>query len=134
MHIHLDLIPGFVQHTAAKLAHLGEEVKTALTSNTAIEVEALVEKYFPAHELKTEIVALVDAAVKTCTKIATEDWSGVTARLQRLTADSTAILHGKKHTISTYIQWVEVVIRDILGGGSGTTNPADQHDITPTLP
>ncbi len=118
-----------MQHLAAGGAHLGEEVKAALQSETAIEAEALVDKFFPvAGNPRIELIALCDAAIKTCQKIAAEDWSGVTARLQRLTTDTTMLLHGKKHDISTYIQWVEAVIRDILDGGSGTNKPAEDDD------
>lgn len=126
MKIHLSFIPGKVQHAAAGGARLGQELKDALQSNKAIAAEALVDKYFPsAASLRGELISLVDAAAKTCQKIATEDWSGVTARLQRLTTDTTALLHGKKRSISTYIQWVEVVIRDILDGGSGVNKDAE---------
>jgi len=132
MKIHLDLIPGFVQHTAAAGAKFGEKIKADLESNTAIEVETLVDQFFPAAAgLRTELIALCQAGVNTCQKIAAEDWSGVTARLQRVVTDTTSLLHGKKHTISTYIQWCEVVIRDILDGGTGTTNPATQTELPP---
>jgi hypothetical protein len=115
MHIELALIPGEVQTLAQQGANLGQEVKAALQSNTAIEVEALVDKFFPeAAGLREELITLVTAATNTCEKIATADWSGVTSRLQRLVADTTSILHGQKHTLSTYIQWVEAVIRDVL--------------------
>lgn len=128
MKLHLSIIPGKVQHLAAGGAHLGEEIKAALQSSTAVEVEALVDKFFPAAgELKGELISLCDAGIKTCQKIATEDWSGVTARLQRLTTDTTMLLHGKKHTISTYIQWVEAVIRDILDGGTGVNKSANDE-------
>ena len=115
MHISLELIPTEIQALAAAGGKLGEEIKAALQSNTAIDIEALINKFYPeAGPLEAELVTLVTAATNTCEKISTEDWSGVTARLQRLVADTTALLHGSKHGISTYIQWVEAVIRDLL--------------------
>ena len=114
MHLSLELVPTEVQHIAEQLANLGQEVKTALQSNTAIDVEALVDKFVPdAAGLRQQLINLVTIAVNTCQKIVA-DWSGVTARLQRLVADTTSLLHGQKHTLSTYIQWVEAVIRDLL--------------------
>lgn len=128
MQIHLSFIPGKVQHFAANFANIGEKIKTALQSNTAIEIDALIDEFIPATAaLRPELIALTIAAVNTCTKIATEDWSGVTARLQRLTADASNVWTGNKHNISTLIQWVEVVIRDILDGGTGTNKPADDE-------
>ncbi len=115
MHIEVIAIPGEVKAIAGKLGVLTQAVKTALQSNVAIGATALIDMYYPdAGALRTELIALCEKAITTCQLIQAADWSGVTARLQRLVADSTAILHGKQHGISVYIQWVEVEIRDLL--------------------
>jgi hypothetical protein len=115
MHLKLELVPGEVQSIARAAANMCEKVKAALTGSTAIEVEALVDEFFPAAgPLRGELVKLVEVATASCEKIADADWSGVTARLQRVVADTSLLLHGGKHGISTYIQWVEAVIRDVL--------------------
>lgn len=118
MKFDISLIPGDVQHAAGKFARLTEELKAALQSNAAIVVTDLLAKYYPGiGALESEVVALCDAAIATCQKIQAEDWTGVTARLQRLVADCSHVMTGKEHGISKCISWVEVVIRDILDKG-----------------
>ena len=115
MKISLELIPGNVQHAAGKIAAMTMHIESLLKSGAAIEASALLAQFYPAAgALQPELVALCEAAVKTCQTIQAEDWSGVTARLQRLVTDSTNVLTGKEHGISKCIIWVETVIRDLL--------------------
>lgn len=115
MKIDITIIPHEVQTVAGKVAAMTQQIETLLKSNTAMEASALLSQFYPAAgALQPELVALCDAAIKTCQKIQGEDWSGVTARLQRLVADSTHVLTGKEHGISKCIIWVETIIRDLL--------------------
>lgn len=115
MKIDITLIPHEVQVSAGKVAKMTMAIETALKSNAAIVVADLLNQYYPgAGVLESELIQLCDAAIKTCQKIQAEDWSGVTARLQRLVSDSTNVLTGKEHGISKCISWCEIIIRDLL--------------------
>lgn len=115
MKIDITIIPHEVQTAAGKIAAMSMQIETLLKSNAAMEANALLTQFYPAAgALQPELVQLCDAAIKTCQKIQSEDWSGVTARLQRLVADSTHVLTGNAHGISKCIMWCEVVIRDLL--------------------
>jgi len=115
MKIDITLIPHAVQVGAGKLAKISMAIEAALKSNAAIDIEAIINQYYPgAGVLEAELIQLCEAAIKTCQKIQAEDWSGVTARLQRLVSDSTNILTGKEHGISKCISWCEIIIRDLL--------------------
>lgn len=115
MHFSLELVPTEVQTIAAKITAITQKIKADLQSNTAIDATAVVDAYYPeVGALRSELISLCDATIKTCTTIQSYDWAGVTARLQRLVTDSTSILHGQKHTLSTYLCWCETVISDII--------------------
>jgi hypothetical protein len=115
MKIDITIIPHEVQVAAGKIAAMSMQVETLLKSNTAMEASALLAQFYPAAgAMQPELVALCEAAIKTCQAIQHEDWSGVTARLQRLVADSTHVLTGNAHGISKCIIWCETIIRDLL--------------------
>ena len=106
MKFDITLIPTEIQTVAEKFAKLTQEVKTALQSNAGIVVEEILSKYYPGiGVLEPEIIALCNTALATCQKIQAEDWTGVTARLQRLVADCSNVMTGNTHGVSKCIAW-----------------------------
>lgn len=114
MFLNFDIthVPNDVQRIAAKVAKWTAQVREDLCKG---EVKAAAA-YIPEGEADREaLIGILDTAISTLVKIESTDLRGITARLQAVGSDLTALSHAsKKHTISFYIICFETVFRDLF--------------------
>jgi len=117
MKVNIELIPADLRAIATKMANVTTTIKTALSSNLAVDVAAL----FPGGtQLDAECITACNEALIGCNAlIKVADNAGLNARLQRLGSDMTKLAHANaKHTISYYIVCFETLFADLFGNSN----------------